>query len=78
LRELLWGSDLRLHILPPEYNIRYERYLSFWDPKEAVPQILHLAKFHAQAGPEPERALGSDLLSAIKRRLGLGPAIAQD
>jgi Nucleotide-diphospho-sugar transferase len=82
LRELLWCSDLRLHILPPEYNIRYERYLSFWDPKEAVPQILHLAKFHAQAGPEPKRAqkrqLGVDLLSAIKKRLGLGPVIAQD
>jgi hypothetical protein len=82
LRELLWCSDLRLHILPPEYNIRYERYLSFWDPKEAVPQILHLAKFHAQGGPEPQHAqkrrLGADLMRAIKKGLGLGPAIAQD
>ena len=41
LRELLWLSDLRLHILPPEYNIRYERYLSFWEAREAIPRILH-------------------------------------
>ena len=47
LRELLWQSDLRLHILPPEYNIRYEKYLSVWDEKEAVPKILHFAKFHS-------------------------------
>ena len=46
LRELLWLSDVRLHILPPEYNIRYERYLSFWEAREAIPRILHFPKFH--------------------------------
>jgi hypothetical protein len=52
LRELLWSSELRLHILPPEYNIRYERYLSFWEPKEAVPRILHFASFHEDNTPK--------------------------
>jgi Nucleotide-diphospho-sugar transferase len=45
LRELLWASDLRLHVLPPEYNIRYEKYLRVWDENEAIPRILHFAAF---------------------------------
>jgi hypothetical protein len=45
LRELLWNSDLRLTILPPEYNIRYKKYLWIWRKNEAVPKILHLKKY---------------------------------
>jgi hypothetical protein len=57
LRELLWTSDLRLAILPPEYNIRYEKYLTFWEEREAVPRILHFAEFHE--GIRREQANGS-------------------
>lgn len=48
LRELLWLSDLRLATLPPEYNIRHEKYIRLWNRsrKEAKPRILHMAKFH--------------------------------
>ena len=46
LRELLWESGLRVATLPPEYNIRYEKYLEVWDKTEAVPKILHLRRFH--------------------------------
>lgn len=46
LRELLWLSDLRLYILPPEFNVRHTRYLSFWKRHEAAPKILHLARYH--------------------------------
>ncbi len=46
LRELLWLSDLRLATLPPEYNIRYEKYLKIWEEREAKPKILHMAKYH--------------------------------
>lgn len=45
LRELLWTSDLKLYILPPEYNIRFEKYLTVWTEKEADPKILHFAEF---------------------------------
>ena len=45
LRELLWDTDLRLHTLPPEYNVRYEKYLKVWDYKEADPKILHFKRF---------------------------------
>lgn len=46
LRELLWLSDLRIHILPPEYNVRYEKYMRVWEEKEAIPRILHFSAFH--------------------------------
>jgi hypothetical protein len=46
LRELLWRSDLRLYVLPPEYNLRYLRYVYFWGAEEAQPIILHLRRYH--------------------------------
>ena len=46
LRELLWDSELRIAVLPPEYNVRYEKYLWFWSKSEATPKILHMEKFH--------------------------------
>lgn len=49
LRELLWLSDLRLATLPPEYNIRYEKYLKIWNAAEATPKILHMSKFNGRA-----------------------------
>jgi hypothetical protein len=43
LRELLWASDLRIATLPPEFNVRYRKYLFLWRHDEAIPKILHLA-----------------------------------
>lgn len=45
LRELLWQSDLRIATLPPEYNVRYLKYLWLWRRDEAAPKILHLRRF---------------------------------
>jgi len=61
LRELLWlADDLRWTVLPPEYNIRYDKYLRVWRPSEARPHILHFRAFHEEApggdsrpGPSP-------------------------
>ncbi len=47
LRELVWLSDLRLFILPPEYNIRYPKYLKSWAKDEAQPKILHFKEFNS-------------------------------
>ncbi|NET30800.1 MAG: hypothetical protein F6K19_02190 [Cyanothece sp. SIO1E1] len=49
LRELLWQSSLRIATLPPEYNIRYEKYLEIWGEQEAKPRILHMKKYHESA-----------------------------
>lgn len=42
LREILWASDLRIATLPPEYNVRFLKYLMLWSKDEARPKILHL------------------------------------
>ena len=41
LRELLWLSDLRIATLPPEYNVRFLKYLWVWRRGEAALKILH-------------------------------------
>jgi len=50
LRELLWMSDLRIYILPPEYNVRNAKYIKVWTPNEAEPKILHFPSFHHEVG----------------------------
>ncbi len=60
LRELLWQSDLRFYVLPPEYNIRNSRLVDYWTRDEAKPRILHMARFHEAA---------SDLPKVAKRRV---------
>lgn len=45
-RELIWQSDLRIATLPPEYNVRYLKYLLIWKKREAAPKIFHLQLFH--------------------------------
>ena len=46
LRETMWASDVRLYTLPPEYNIRFWKYLKLWEKGEVEPRILHMQKFH--------------------------------
>jgi len=45
LRELLWGSKLRLIILPPEYNIRFNKFIKQFKEEAISPKILHLNEF---------------------------------
>lgn len=46
LRELLWTSDVKLFVLPPEYNIRYMKYALLWTPLEVIPRVYHLRRYH--------------------------------
>ncbi|NSW52382.1 MAG: hypothetical protein HPY85_07750 [Anaerolineae bacterium] len=46
LRELLWLSNLRMAVLPPEFNVRYIKYRTWWTKAEALPQIYHLQRLH--------------------------------
>lgn len=46
LRELLFESDLRVWVLPPEYNLMYVRHVDRWGPYDAAPRILHLQRLH--------------------------------
>lgn len=42
LKEALWNSNIRIATLPPEYNVRFLKYLLIWRKDEAQPKILHL------------------------------------
>jgi hypothetical protein len=41
LKDLLWASDLRFYVLPPEFNLRRVTLLDAWEPLDARPTILH-------------------------------------
>jgi hypothetical protein len=41
LKDLLWESDIRFYVLPPEMNLRRVTMLDAWEPLDAVPTILH-------------------------------------
>jgi hypothetical protein len=41
LRDLLWLSDLRFYVLPPEFNLRRVTELDAWEPLDARPTIVH-------------------------------------
>lgn len=45
LREILWESDLKLAVLPPEYNTVMMKYPLIWRKGEAIPKILHFRKY---------------------------------
>ncbi|QDY68394.1 putative nucleotide-diphospho-sugar transferase [Qingshengfaniella alkalisoli] len=44
-REMLWKSDLRLAILPPEYNVRVPNPWWFQGSNAPAPRILHSSYF---------------------------------
>lgn len=45
LKDLLWESDLRFYVLPPEFNLRRVTMLDAWEPLDARPTILHSHRF---------------------------------
>jgi hypothetical protein len=55
LRDLLWCSDIRFWVLPPEFNLRRVTLLDAWEPEDALPTILHshrLMDHMRGAGPQ--------------------------
>ncbi|MBN2348491.1 MAG: hypothetical protein JXJ22_06635 [Bacteroidales bacterium] len=50
MRELLWESDVKFYILPPEYNFNSIRDYMYWklNPRIANPKIFHYTKHKNQ------------------------------
>ncbi|NNF23885.1 MAG: hypothetical protein HKN63_03635 [Rhodobacteraceae bacterium] len=64
LKDLLWESDIRFYVLPPEFNLRRVTLLDAWEPLDARPTILHSHRFMEhirKPGAAPIREVG-DLL----------------
>ena len=45
LKDLLWESDVRFYVLPPEYNLRRVTELDAWEPLDARPTVVHSHRF---------------------------------
>ena len=41
LKDMLWQTDLRFYVLPPEYNLRRLPVLDAWEPLDARVKIIH-------------------------------------
>jgi hypothetical protein len=55
LRELLFDSDLRIAVLPPEYNCKQLHQIATWTDADAAPRILHVPELHKRRDPESGR-----------------------
>lgn len=64
-RDLLWESDLRFYVLPPEFNLRRVTELDAWEPLDARPTIIHSHRLlqHLRGHPERLRDLAAILAS---------------
>lgn len=54
-RDLVWQSDIRFYVLPPEFNLRRVTVLDAWEPLDARPTILHSHRLLQHLRGNPER-----------------------
>lgn len=56
LKDLLWSTNIRFHVLPPEFNLRRLTLLDAWEPLDARPTIIHTHRLmdHMDAGYRPK------------------------
>lgn len=67
LKDLLWESDLRFYVLPPEFNLRRLTLLDAWEPLDCLPMIVHSHRLHQHLGGAVPRVAGLDELLALER-----------
>lgn len=75
LRELLFDSDLRLWVLPPEYNLMTVRQVEVQGSKFTAPRVLHLPRLHdhfrhgTKRLESPAAVIGPGLWRHIRRMI---------
>ncbi|QIZ82598.1 hypothetical protein HFZ77_14670 [Thalassovita gelatinovora] len=67
LKDLLWDSDLRFYVLPPEFNLRRVTMLDAWEPLDAVPTIIHSHRLLQHLRGRGARVTTLDELRALER-----------
>jgi len=55
LRELLWASDLRFHVLPSQYNMMSQSLIRHWDTSMASPRVLHISEIGPPYDGDPSK-----------------------
>lgn len=85
LKDLLWASDIRYYVLPPEFNLRRVTLMDAWEPLDALPTIIHSHRLlqHLRDGGQPRVRNLTDLMELERvalanewRALGLEPVAA--
>ncbi len=71
LRDLLWTSDLRFWVLPPEFNLRRVTMLDAWEPLDARPTILHSHRLMDHLRGEPRISDPMALIEDERRMLAV-------
>jgi hypothetical protein len=83
-RELLFDSDLRIAILPPEYNLTEFRWAEMYTPRHGAPRVLHHFKLHAHIWKGRQEIgsitalVGPQLAGHIRRLIAVDRAIQND
>ena len=67
LKDLLWESDLRFYILPPEFNLRRVTELEAWEPLDAIPTIVHSHRLLQHLRGQGERVTDLQRLRELER-----------
>lgn len=67
LKDLLWESDLRFYVLPPEFNLRRVTLLDAWEPLDALPVVLHSHRLLQHLRGEAERITDVARLLELER-----------
>ena len=83
-RDLVWQSDVRFYVLPPEFNLRRVTVLDAWEPLDARPTILHSHRLLQHLRGNPERLDDLPAIMVAERvaraqeweRLGLDAPVA--
>lgn len=83
-RDLVWQSDIRFYVLPPEFNLRRVTVLDAWEPLDARPTILHSHRLLQHLRGNPERLDDLPAIMVAERvaraeewqRLGLAAPVA--
>lgn len=67
LRNLLWQGEVRLHVLPSQYNMMSHRLIRHWDSAMPAPRVIHLGELAPPYKGDPTRPY--DLTRLIGRPL---------
>ncbi|WP_137702536.1 glycosyltransferase family protein [Marimonas lutisalis] len=67
LKDMLWQSDMRFYVLPPEFNLRRLTVLDAWEPEDAIPTIIHSHRLMDHMRGQGERLRGLERIVEAER-----------